>query len=154
MKSYRKSKWEWYSVKLIFESIISGEPEPEIIDRNYTNIYRNFEESIIIVRAQSFDHAYKIAEKKASSMEMEYTNPYGETVSMKFVEAVHCYLIGNESLDSGTEVYWRQLRVTKDMGTEAFLDRYYPETVDDNSDIFYNAILLNGKFSRSLNSKD
>lgn len=154
VKKSKNSKWQWYSVKLIFESIISGEPEPETIDRHYTNVNKNFEESIIIVKAQSFDHAYKIAEKKARDMELEYTNPYGELVNMKFIQAIHSYLIGDETLNSGLEVYWRQLRVSRDIETEDFLDRYYPETVDDNSDIFYNAILLNREFSGIQKSKD
>lgn len=152
MKKRKATKWQWFSVKLIFENIISGEPKPDSIDENYTNSFRNFDESIIIVKAQSFDHAYKIAEKRASQEELEYTNPYGELVNMKFVEAIDCYLIGDETLKSGVEVYWRQLRVTKDTDTEGFLDKYYPDTVDDNSGIFYNSILLNSEFSYKTNS--
>lgn len=147
------TKWQWYSVKLIFENIISGEPELDTIDKNYTNSYRNFDESIIIVKAQSFNHAYKIAEKKASQMELQYTNPYGELVNIKFIQAIHCYLIGDETLSAGKEVYWRHIRVLKGTDTEDFIDRYYPETIDDSSGIFYNSILLNREFSGKVNSQ-
>jgi hypothetical protein len=154
MGKKRVSKWQWFSVKLVFESIIFGEPEPNTIDKNYTNSYKNYEESIIIVKAQSFEHAYKTAEKKAIQMELEYTNPYGQLVNCKFVQAIHCYMIGDEPLSTGAEVYWRQLRVSKETDIEDFLDRYYPETVDDNSGIFYNSILLNRGFSGRPNSQD
>ncbi len=147
MRKKRVLTYQWYAVKLLFESIISGNPDPKTIDENYTNSYKNFEESIVIVKAQSFEHAYSIAEKKASQMESEYTNPYGEVVNMKFVQAIHCFSIYEETLGTGVEVYWRPLRVSKDTNTEDFLDRYYPETIEDNSGIDYNFILRNGKFN-------
>lgn len=154
MVKRKASRWKWFSVKLIFENIISGEPEPDTIDKNYTNSYKNYVESIIIVKAQSFDHAYKIAEKKSSQMELEYTNPYGELVNLKFVQAIACYLIGEGSLGTGEEVCWRNLRVSKSMDIEDFLDRYYPETIEEDSGIFYNSILLNREFSDRPDSQD
>ncbi len=87
-------------------------------------------------------------------MELEYINPYGELVNMKFVKAIHCFNICEESLGSGVEVYWRPLRVSKDTSTEDFLDRYYPETIEDNSKIDYNFILRNGKFNKISNCED
>ena len=147
-------KWQWFGVKLIFESIISGDPEPDTIDKNYTNSYKNYEESIIIVKAQSFEHAYKIAEKKAREMELEYHNPYGELVNTKFIQAIDCFIISEESLSTGVEIYWRHLRVPKDMNTEDFLDRYYPETIEDSSEIDYNFVLRNRDFNERPNLKD
>ena len=56
--------------------------------------YKTYEESIMLVKAQSFDHAYKIAENRAKKYENEYTNPYGELVSHKmFLAAIHGFLI-------------------------------------------------------------
>jgi hypothetical protein len=146
------NKWEWYSVKLIFENIISGEPEPNTINKDYTNIYKTYEESIIIVKAQSFDHAYKIAEKRALQNEIEYTNPYGQLVKCKFVEAIDCYLIGDEAICTGVEVYWRLLRVDKNIDKEEFLDKYYPDTMKEDDDVFYNAVLLNKEIIEELNA--
>lgn len=154
MRKKRVLTYQWYAVKLIFESIISGKPDPKTIDENYTNSYKNFEESIVIVKAQSFEQAYSIAEKKASQKELEYTNPYGELVNIKFVQAIHCFSIGEETLGTGVEVYWRPLRVSKDTSTEDFLDRHYPETIEDNSGIDNNFILRNGKFNKISNSED
>ncbi|MDP4182698.1 MAG: hypothetical protein Q8942_16620 [Bacillota bacterium] len=52
MKRNMDGKWQWFSVKLIFESIISGEPEPDTIDKNYTNKYKTYEESIYQVQGK------------------------------------------------------------------------------------------------------
>ena len=60
MGETKATKWKWFSVKVIFESIISGEPAADTIDKNYTNRYKNYEEPIVIVRSQSFEHAYRI----------------------------------------------------------------------------------------------
>lgn len=154
MRKSKIIKWQWFSVKLIFENIISGKPEPDTIDKNYTNSYRNFEESIIIIKAQSFDQAYKIAEKKARQMELEYTNPYGELVKMKFVQAIDCFSISDETLSTGAEVYWRHLRVPNDIDVEDFLDKYYSDTIKDNNGIDYNYVLLNREFNKIPNSED
>lgn len=154
MPKNKNTKWQWFSVKLIFESIITGEPELDTIDRNYTNNYKTYEESIILVKAQSFDHAYKIAEKKASEMEIDYVNPYGEFVNWKFVEAIDCFSISDETLCTGVEIYSRYIRDAKNIDAEDFIDKYYPDTVEDSSGIFYNAILLNRKFNKKPNSKD
>ena len=51
----KKSSWEWYAAKLLFESVICGDPNPKKIDSNYTDLYKTYEESIIIVKAQSYD---------------------------------------------------------------------------------------------------
>ena len=147
LQKTKRTKWQWYSVKLIFENIISGEPEPDTIDNNYTKNYKTYEESIILVKAQSFEHAYKIAEQKASQMEIEYINPYGELVNLKLLEAIDCFSISEETLSTGVEIYSRHLRVTKNIDTEDFLDKYYPDTAEDNSGIFYNSILLNRDFN-------
>jgi hypothetical protein len=42
-------------------------------------------------------------------------------------------------LSTGTEVYSRLLRVTKDTGTDEFLDRFYPETIEhkDGTDLSF-----------------
>jgi hypothetical protein len=153
MKKNNASKWQWFSVKLIFENVISGKPEPDTIDKNYTNNYKTYEESIVLIKAQSFDSAYKIAEKKAIEMEMDYTNPYGELINHKFVEAISCFSIIDE-LSTGAEIYSRFLRVPEPVDTGDFLDRYYPDTIENNSGIDYNFVLRNRNFNKKPNSDD
>lgn len=131
-KKARKPSWEWYAVKLLYECIITGNPNPETIDKNYTNTYKTYEESIMLVKAQSFEHAYSIAEKKAKDEEHHYLNPYEETVEWKYVDALDCFILIDEKLQTGTELYSRFLRVPKDVPREKIISHYYPETVEED----------------------
>ena len=49
----RKSAWEWYAIKLLFESTISGEQDKDKIDENYDNKFKLYEEQIVVIKAQS-----------------------------------------------------------------------------------------------------
>ena len=101
----RKSAWNWFGVKIVKQIIVQGEPDKNLIDEFYTNDnIKHFEETLVLVRAQSFDHAYKIAETNAKLDDETYPNIYGQIVSWKFIDAVDCFLIGNE-IKSGIEVY-------------------------------------------------
>jgi hypothetical protein len=128
----RKSKWEWYAVKILFESIISGEPTPEKIDKNYSKTLKTFEESIIIVKAQSFDHAYKIVEKKAKDNEHDYINPYDEKVEWRFVDFLDCFSLFDENINSGTEVYSRFIQVPIEMKTEEVMNKFFPDSISED----------------------
>lgn len=153
MRDTRTTKWQWYSVKLMFESIISGEPEADTIDDNYTNTHKTFEESIVLIKAQSFEHAYKIAENKAPERELVYKNVYGETVTWRFIEAIDCFSI-DEDIKTGVEIYSRYIRVHKSIDKEDFIDRYYSDTIENDSGIEYNFILRNRDFNKRPNSQE
>jgi len=142
----RKSSWEWYAVKLIYECIITGNPNPETIDENYYNTHKTYEESIMLVKAQSLEHAYSIAEKKAKDGEMDYLNPYEEQVEWKFVKVLDCFKLFDEKLQSGTELYSRFLRAPKDVPKENVISHYYPETVEED-EVDQNFILRNKDFN-------
>lgn len=127
-----KPALEWYSVKLIFEFIITGDPDPTKINEDY-NSDKHYEESIMLVKAKSFDHAYEIAEAKAKENEDEYINLYGEKVNYVFAEAIDCFNLFDEELETGTELYSRFLEeVPKDLTRDEFLDQYYPEKVNED----------------------
>jgi len=98
-----KSNWGFYGVKIIKQILVSGEPDPIYIDEYY-NDDQYFEESIMIIRAQSFEHACKIAKKKATEDEEPYENIYGQKVVWKFIGTVDCFEIWDE-IKSGAEVY-------------------------------------------------
>jgi hypothetical protein len=121
-KKRKESSWEWYAVKLLYECIITGEPDPETIDYNYNNTHKTYEESIMLVRAQPFENAYSIAEKKSKDAEIEYVNPYEERVKWKFIEALDCFIVG-EDLESGTEVYSRYLRIPNGLWNTIYLSQ-------------------------------
>jgi hypothetical protein len=86
----------------------------------------------MLVKAKSFDHAYEIAEAKAKENEDEYINLYGEKVNYVFAEAIDCFNLFDEELETGTELYSRFLDVPKDLTRDEFLDQYYPETVNED----------------------
>jgi len=124
-----KKKWNWYAVKLIYESTVSGEPNQSKIDKNYEDKLKCYEESIMLVKAQSFDHAFKIAEERAIKDEDTHENPYDQTVNHRFVEAINCYWLFDDVLKTGVELYSRFINVPIETDTEEFLDTYYPETI-------------------------
>ncbi|MDI4644551.1 DUF4288 domain-containing protein [Cohnella hashimotonis] len=147
----RKSTWGWYAVKVLYEAVITGHPDPATIDENYSNTHKSFEESILLVNAQSPDHAYTIAEKKAKQNEMDYENPYGETVEWIFVRSLDCFILFDENLQSGTELYSRALRVPKDVPNETVIAHYYPEMVHEHV-VDHNFILRNSLFNSKPHS--
>lgn len=143
---------EWYAVKLLYECVITGDPSPETIDENYTNTYKTFEESIMLVKAKSFEDAYSIAEKKAKEAEVEYVNPYDEKVSWVFVDALDCFSLKEDELETGVELYSRFLRVPKEVPTKDVISHYYPETVEEDV-VDHNWVFRNKEFNGRPNSQ-
>ena len=120
-----KSSWCFYGVKIIKQIIVEGEPDSNLIDEFFGNDNeQHFEESLLIVRAQSFEHAYKIAEKKAMENEEPYPNMYGQQVVWKFIEAVDCFEILDE-LKSGAEVYSCFHVTQKSESANEFIEKWF-----------------------------
>ncbi|MDG0791267.1 DUF4288 domain-containing protein [Cohnella ginsengisoli] len=119
-------------MKLLYESTISGNPDPARVDENYVDTHKTYEESMMLVKAQSFEQAYAIAEKKAKREELDYRNPYDQKVEWRLVRALDCFALFDEELKSGTELYSRNLRVPKEVPGEDVIRHYYPETVEDS----------------------
>lgn len=102
----KRSSWNYYSVKIIKQIIVEGPPDLTLTNEPYEEITdQSFEESIMLVRAQSFDHAYKIAIRKSTEYDEPYYNIFGQKVTWKYIDAVDCYLIMEDEVGSGTEVY-------------------------------------------------
>ncbi|MEN6463031.1 MAG: DUF4288 domain-containing protein [Syntrophomonas sp.] len=140
----RKKRWQWYGVKLLYESVISGKPTPEAIDKYYSNAIKTFEESIVLVYALSFDHAYKIAENQAKDNQISYHNYYNELVEWNLVQAIDCFVLIDDVIKTGTEVYSRFISVPKEISNETVISRFFPESedlVEDNLD--YKWVLRN-----------
>ena len=81
-----------YGVKVIFT--YSVEPDNR----------RFYEESIYLVNAESFDDAYKMAEKHTNDMDLEYINPSGQKVRTEKIDFVDCFLAFDEE-NGVQEVY-------------------------------------------------
>ncbi|NLR46346.1 DUF4288 domain-containing protein [Priestia megaterium] len=140
--------WKWYGVKVLYKHIVSGKPTPEKIDTNY-NEHQIFEESILLIKAQSFDQAYELAEQEAKGHEDSYTNVYDQLVEFKYIESLDAFeLFEDEELASGTEVYSRFVHTSKGEKFSDFLTRYYPEVVESEEEqIKRNFILRNRDFN-------
>ncbi len=80
-----------YSIKILFKYTIN-------------EIKEFFEESIIMLKATSFDDAYNKAEEYVQeTIPMEWTNQYGQHVLVSVVAYVDCFQIVED--EEVTEVY-------------------------------------------------
>ena len=81
-----------------------------------------YEESIVLLKAESFDAAYEKAETHALGVcSDEYINVYGEAVKTELVDIVDCFQAFDE--DNGVrEVYSRIMKNRTPMNEEAFAD--------------------------------
>ena len=126
-----KSKWDYYGVKIIKQIIVEGEPDLNLIDEYYNDAgTQTFEESVMLVHAQSYSHAYKIAQRKATKSDVSYPNAYGQQVAWKFINTVDCFLI-LDKLVSGAEVY--SCLHTADINETAveFIGKWFSSTDND-----------------------
>ncbi len=128
-----RSTWKYYSVKLIFQMIVTGEPIPERIDGDYSDRYTFFEESIMLVRAQSFKHAYAVAERNALKFKEPYTNIYGQLVETKLVDAIDCFLVypNDKGFTAGTELYSSISTVEKATSPSEYMLQKYEFSLED-----------------------
>ncbi|QOS98407.1 DUF4288 domain-containing protein [Brevibacterium sp. JNUCC-42] len=125
-------RMKWYSVKVLFESIHSGDPLPDKMNADYYVSKENklFEESIIVVKATDIEQACKLAEEYAKKAEHEYLNYYGEQVRDQLVCTLHAFELNDLELTTGVEVYSRFIHATNKETTNDIIKRYYPEALD------------------------
>ncbi|MBZ4224912.1 DUF4288 domain-containing protein [Bacillus wiedmannii] len=117
-----------YAVKLLFESVHSGEPRPTKIDEHYEENHDTlFEESIILVKANDLEEAHELGKKIAIHSEESYDNVYGEQVTWKFRKVLHVFELNDTSFETGTELYARFLHVKKNETVDTIIKTYYPE---------------------------
>jgi len=139
-KKKRKSTWKWYSVLLLFESTISEKPDLNKIDKNFKNDIKLYEERIIIIKAQSYNHAYKLADNYAKEYESEYINPYEQKVNEKFIDSLHCQELIENEIKSGIEIYYRMYEESAETDVEQVIENRMPE-VSGNKTPFYNFLI-------------
>ncbi|MBU5220862.1 DUF4288 domain-containing protein [Bacillus albus] len=117
-----------YAVKLLFESVHSGEPDPTKMDEHYEENHDTlFEESIILVKANDLEEAQELGKQIAIHSEESYDNVYGEQVTWKFRKVIHVFELNDTSFETGTELYARFLHVKKNETVDSVLKAYYPE---------------------------
>lgn len=113
---------KWFGVRVIYQYTVSGEPDPSTIDTFYQADYAAYEESIILVRATSFDEAYAAAERIGRQNESTYLNRYNQTVTQSYYDYIDCFWLPDSTLKSGTEVYSNIVSSTRNTTAEAFID--------------------------------
>ena len=117
-----------YAVKLLFESVNSGEPNPSKIDEHYEENHDTlFEESIILVKANSLEEAHELGEKIALQSEDTYDNMYGEQVTWTFRKVLHVFELDDTPFETGKELYARFLHVKKTESVDTVVKHHYPE---------------------------
>ncbi|MBD3919510.1 DUF4288 domain-containing protein [Paenibacillus sp. PR3] len=108
----------WFTVQMLFKSF------KELEENEDTDTY---EESIILIKAETKDVAVLIAEKKGKEAEIAYKNLCSEEVKWKFIKVVDVYEIIDETIESGTEVFSRFILVPQKTELKDVLNRYYQE---------------------------
>jgi hypothetical protein len=98
------SYMNWYAVRLLYKMTIVGKSIPELMDDYFSNKDTFFEESIILVTADSFDAAYQIAKDEAKKSNDVYENKYGQTVTKGFYDSIDCFELSDPP-QMLTEVY-------------------------------------------------
>ena len=117
-----------YAVKLLFESVHSGEPDPTKMDEHYEKNHDTlFEESIILVKAHSLEEAHALGEQIAIQSEHTYDNMYGEQITWTFRKVLHVCELDNAPFETGKELYARFLHVKKNETVDTIVQTYYPE---------------------------
>lgn len=115
---------EWYGVKLLHRITISGIPEQDKTDEFFCEERTFFEESVLLIKASSFDAAYQIAERTAEKDNEVYKNKYGQLVRHEFYESIDCFHLC-DSPKSTAEIYSAFFLKGQDEEEQLVLDKRY-----------------------------
>ncbi|WP_409175480.1 DUF4288 domain-containing protein [Brevibacillus fortis] len=123
-----EAQTRWYAVKVLFESVHSGDPLPDksdVADTDYN--LKLFEERIILVKALNEGQANEKAEVYSKNSEDEYMNTYGVSIMVQFVRILHTFELNDDELTDGTEIYARFIHTSKENTAMDIIKHYYPE---------------------------
>ncbi len=106
--------FKWYSVKTLYKIYTVGTPKKT--DKYYNNSTNLIEERIVLFKARNFEEAIKKANAEAMqySTRPYHTNPYGQTVKMKYMNVYDCFELFDEpgnkkEIFSATEIVSNKL---------------------------------------------
>jgi len=117
----------WYSVKVLFESIHTGQSNTSLHEESNE---KWFEESVVVVRAGSAEDAERRALRHAEQSEHAYRNGHGETVKWRFVRVIRVFELNDDVITDGTEVYSNFVVARKSDSVEDVINRYYTDELD------------------------
>ncbi|OQR53753.1 DUF4288 domain-containing protein [Bacillus sp. CDB3] len=86
-----------------------------------------FEESIILVKANSLEEAHELGEQVAIQSVDTYDNMYDQQVTWNFRKVLHVFELDDTPFDTGKELYARFLHVKKNETVDTVVKKYYPE---------------------------
>jgi Domain of unknown function (DUF4288) len=118
-------KFKWFAVAILYESVHEG--QPTFVDENYDTSTKTYEESHLLIKANTSEEAICLGEKLGYENEHSYENKYGENVHQKFIKVLECFELIDENLKTGTEVYSRHILVAKENSTQDVLKRFFQE---------------------------
>jgi len=118
-------KPKWFTVALLYESVIEGEPIN--LDKEYDSSNNVYEESHLLVKAVSSEEAIALGEKIGYENEHHYKNQYDQTVYWKLVKVLDCFELLDEEFKTGTELYSRFVLTPKENSTKDVLKRFFQE---------------------------
>lgn len=121
---------KWYSVKLLYRFTVTGEPDN--VDAYYSDDKEIFDETVMLVQADSFDDAYAKAAKNAAARHDDYTNKYNQSVKYRFAETLDCYCLG-DTIESGAEIYSNIKSAPKGTTTDLYIDKELDRIFDLSS---------------------
>ncbi len=110
-------KKQWYGVKLLYRYKIKDQPGGPVCRTL-------FEESVVLVKAKSFDHAYEKVEKRARKVHEVYENQFGQQVTRTFDQSIDCFWLFDQPA-SHTEVYSSHFALPEGQRIKETLERRY-----------------------------
>ncbi len=113
----------WFSVKVLFESVHSDAESMD--DRE-----KLFEESIIVLQANSADQAQERAKQHADQMQHGYRVLSGDWVEWQFVRVLDVFELIEDRVTDGVEVYARFIVAQPEDSADDVVERYFPESRD------------------------
>jgi Domain of unknown function (DUF4288) len=93
----------WFTASLLFKSVHIGQPDNDCL----------WEESIVLLRAETRAEAQQQAERLGQAEEHEYVSATGDLVKWTFQRVDSVYEILDGTLEHGTEVFSRFLRASE-----------------------------------------
>lgn len=102
----------WYSVRLLFEALHNGKPDPSGF----------FEDRLILVEADNEEDAIVRATDNAKTMEHEYESAAGQMVHITFREVLDSVELFDDKPKDFTEVYWKFLNKAEVQQVKATLE--------------------------------
>jgi hypothetical protein len=118
----------WYAVKSLYRMDVSATPEAEAR-------LSSFEERVVLMRASSFEQALEKAQREARAYAEDgaWTNARGETVTTRHLEALDAFLLTEDELADGCEVYSKMLFVAPSLTDEELVERGLGKVAEQTS---------------------